>query len=680
MNKEILDISVIAANFNNEPFLDDFFSSILDSSVRPKELIIVDDGSTDKSLDVIGKYLSHPFIRLIRHETNLGFAHALNSGIRAATGKYIARIDPDDIMLPDRLQKQYDFLEQHPDIDLVGGNVIYFNSTSGKDISVSNFPIGHKRILAAYHAGDHGVQHPTIFVRTETLVKYIYNQETYPAEDYNLLATMIRDGCRFANLKEPVNRMRIHAGSISSKISYETIESTFAMRDEIFNMKSTTWRKKQYFRFIINYRRYLLSENPLMRLFYVSKAAFFHPEKAIQRFLSDIPFGIRFSYYLFLLLFFTDEIVRFFVKAPVFVSGGLILLIYHLILIKQSKQFDWKPFAAIAAFLVVATFHLFYSGFHQRNISDLFFILLFFTSYLLYSRYPEALSKKMVLAFFACSLILFIPAFFGVNPRQTHIWIDPNNLESYRKYFQGFFCQPHIGSYFFGFLGLFFGYQYTRSKTIKWLAMMLFCFIISFWTGSRTFLAAAALPTIFLLIIRKKWIIIAALTVIGISVIALIDPLLKLTYDTVFFQYFTFVKTSLNHPENLSRIMIWRSWFGEIGKFNILDWLTGKSFIASIYANQANPVIWAKDAWFHNDFLSILFSYGIVCFALYVAFIIRIYTRYKEAIRTSAFIFIFYFAMVLTAFINGLYYYYPVFLLVLFIEMANRQHVKLRRP
>ena len=110
---------------------------------------MVNDGSVDRSLEVIATYLHLPFVQLIDLPENKGFAHALNTGIEAATGKYIARIDPDDLMMPYRLEKQYNFLEQHPDIDVIGGNVLYFHGDTGKPLLRSNFPSTHQEIFRA---------------------------------------------------------------------------------------------------------------------------------------------------------------------------------------------------------------------------------------------------------------------------------------------------------------------------------------------------------------------------------------------------------------------------------------------------------------------------------------------------------------------------------------------------
>jgi glycosyltransferase involved in cell wall biosynthesis len=288
LNKQKADISVVASNYNNGPFLIEFLESILSSTVIPAELIIIDDGSTDHSLEIMSSYLHHEFIRLIKSERNQGLAHALNKGIELSAGKYIARIDPDDIVLPDRFERQYRYLEENPGIDVIGGNVVYFNNKTGNEITKSNFATDHQGILGAYRRGDHGVQHPTVMIRSEVYKRYQYNQEVYPAEDYDLFARMIRDGYRFANLGEPLNRMRVHPASISDRISYTTVDQTFVLRDEIFGGNTAKCRKKIYFGYISHYRRFLSSTNPIARILHITIASLYMPGKALKRIITFV--------------------------------------------------------------------------------------------------------------------------------------------------------------------------------------------------------------------------------------------------------------------------------------------------------------------------------------------------------------------------------------------------------
>lgn len=111
------EISVVMPVFNASRFLKEAIDSILQQTFTDFEFIIIDDCSTDNSVDIIKSY-NDGRIRLYLNEKNGGISYTLNKGIKLANSKWIARMDSDDICYPERLQKQYDFILQHPDGDL----------------------------------------------------------------------------------------------------------------------------------------------------------------------------------------------------------------------------------------------------------------------------------------------------------------------------------------------------------------------------------------------------------------------------------------------------------------------------------------------------------------------------------------------------------------------------------
>jgi glycosyltransferase involved in cell wall biosynthesis len=685
MKKEVFDISVVAANYNNAPHLNAFIESIINSTVIPKELIIVDDGSTDNSIEIIETFSIYKFIKLIKLEKNVGFANALNEGIKLVTGKYIARIDPDDIIIPDRLEKQFNYLENNKEIDIVGGNVIYFNSISGKKISTSNFPETHNQILKAYQDGDHGLQHPTAFIKTDILKKYSYAQGIFPVEDYELFARIINDGYKFANINEPVNQMRVHCNSVSNNISYKTIKETFHLRESIFDIKNKRFDIYRYYKYIFNYRKFLFSQNIILKILYILIASVYYPEKVVKKLFSDKTFSIQLSYYLFLLLFIIDSTVNYFYKLPIFVTGGIILLFYNLELLRRFKQLNKTLLVIVISFVIIAIINNIVYSFHIKNISDLFFILLFVTSYYLYKNNHHVLTVRMILVFLFGCLFLIIPSFFGINTWNSTIYMESNDLEFLRLYNQGLYRIPHIGSYFFGFLSLFFGFQYSKTKKNLYLGLAILTFFICFYIGVRTFLVAAILSAIIFLIVGKYWKVLIIPSILIILSFIFIDNIIEATRGTFVFQYFTMIKTTMTNFSRLSRITIWASWYKEMSEFGVIDYLIGKTFIASHYANEinikfldANIISKPKGLWFHSDFFSIIFSYGIWTLGLYIYFFIKIFRDFKVIIKRNFFIFTFYFSIVFSAFINGMYFYFPVFLLVPFVYMLTHSNNKIK--
>lgn len=280
--KKIVNVSIIVPNFNNGKYLKDFIQSIIESDVYPEELIIIDDGSTDDSKSILRNFTNLQFLKLIEFDQNLGLTNALNSGLEMAKSKYIMRADSDDLLTPKRIESQFQFMENNPDIDVVGCNVIYFNNKNGGKINLSNFPLKHEEIEKVYRKGEHGIQHPTAFIKGDIYRKYKY-QKIFPGEDYELFARMINEGIKFANLSESLYLMRIHSESSTSKLKYEGIRQTFEFRDNIFKTKTPKFIIYTYYQHIKYYRRFQLEENKFKKYIFLVISIFFKPSKLIKR-------------------------------------------------------------------------------------------------------------------------------------------------------------------------------------------------------------------------------------------------------------------------------------------------------------------------------------------------------------------------------------------------------------
>lgn len=280
--RPVAPLSLLSANYNNGPFLDAFIQSVLDSTVLPEELIIVDDGSTDDSMEVLRRYRHLPFLKIIAFPENRGFTTALNAGLEAAAGQYVMRADPDDLLAPQRIEKQFHYMEAHPGVDVLGCNAWYFLDTPERRINRTNFPQSHQAIVKTYHAGEHGVLHATAVVKRAVFQRYRYQKES-PGEDYDLFARMAKDGCIFHNLPEPLYMVRVHGASSSSLLQYDAIERTFRARDRIFGGRTPGLRILLYYWHILHYRKYLLASNMVQRAAYLLIAALLYPSKLLRR-------------------------------------------------------------------------------------------------------------------------------------------------------------------------------------------------------------------------------------------------------------------------------------------------------------------------------------------------------------------------------------------------------------
>lgn len=197
--------------YNAELYLSEAIQSMLNQTYTDFELIILDDCSTDNSAAVVHAF-SDTRIVYHRNEVNSGLANNLNTGLKLAKGKYIARMDGDDISLPHRLQTQVDFLESHPDIDLCSCAMQMFGADNQLWIRDRD-PEQVKITMMFYSA----VLHASSVFRRDVFEKnnLYYNQETFPAEDYDLWARAAFY-CRMVNLPDVMYLYRMHRTQVTS--------------------------------------------------------------------------------------------------------------------------------------------------------------------------------------------------------------------------------------------------------------------------------------------------------------------------------------------------------------------------------------------------------------------------------------------------------------------------------
>ena len=372
----------------------------------------------------------------------------------------------------------------------------------------------------------------------------------------------------------------------------------------------------------------------------------------------------------FLLLFLADSVVNYYVDLPLFVAGGLILLPLMIVFSKlEVKNFLTMLFIIIVFIITAVTNSILYV-YNEKNISDALFICLFVTSYYFYLGRYEEIRSLPVIIFAIASLLLFIPTFFGINAGGSTLDTGSHDIEFQREYNQGFYRIAHIASYFFGFFTIFFLFKYSISKKLSQIIFALIFFAACLYTGARTFLLAGLLAVAFYYMKNLKLRYIIAIAVFIIIIFVIRPYILEITRKTVLYQYFTIFETTVENPKRLSRFMIWRSWWGEMKYFSLRDFITGRAYYNAHLTN------WRKlnyDVWFHNDYFNIVYSYGLICLALYLYFIVQIFLQFKEKIMNNLFIWTFFFSMVIAAFLNGLYYYFPVFLIYIFFYMMKYQ-------
>lgn len=204
-------VSVVVSVRDGAPFLEQALESILSQTLHELELIVVDDGSTDQTPEILATFAARDSrVRVLQREGS-GLTAALNQGCAAAAATYVARFDGDDVALPDRLARQAELLDAHPDVGLVGG--AYFSiDAAGRRGATFNPPTGDAALrarLSRYNV----FAHPAATFRRAAFEE-VGGYRLTEAEDYDLWLR-ISEHWHLASLPEPVLAYRQHVNQIS---------------------------------------------------------------------------------------------------------------------------------------------------------------------------------------------------------------------------------------------------------------------------------------------------------------------------------------------------------------------------------------------------------------------------------------------------------------------------------
>ncbi len=208
-------ISVLLPVYNGETFIREAVESILKQSFKDFELLIINDGSTDKSGIILRDLAAADKRILLIERANAGLVSTLNEGINRARGEFIARMDADDVAYPERLERQYKHIIKKPNLGVLGTFINIINGT-GEIIRVSNYPVKPKETAQFLEQGC-PVAHPTVMMRRKAVLKTGgYRKAFSHCEDYDLWLRMSELGYEIANIPEPLLNYRMHGANVSS--------------------------------------------------------------------------------------------------------------------------------------------------------------------------------------------------------------------------------------------------------------------------------------------------------------------------------------------------------------------------------------------------------------------------------------------------------------------------------
>ncbi|MFM7662518.1 MAG: glycosyltransferase family 2 protein [Bacteroidota bacterium] len=229
-------VSVLMPVYNGEKYLKEAIDSILNQTFTDFEFLIINDGSTDTTEQIILSY-EDPRIRYAKNETNLKLIATLNKGIKLCKGRYIVRMDSDDISALDRIEKQVAFMEEHPDVGFSGTWFETFDEMGIK--GTSKYACEHDEICFKHLYQIH-LSHGTAIFRKSILDKlnFQFDTEYAHAEDYDLFTRMSLE-TKLANLPFVGCAVRHHQNEVSVKFGNIQRANSLRVRNRLFDLLDT---------------------------------------------------------------------------------------------------------------------------------------------------------------------------------------------------------------------------------------------------------------------------------------------------------------------------------------------------------------------------------------------------------------------------------------------------------
>ncbi|GLI56779.1 glycosyl transferase [Propionigenium maris DSM 9537] len=237
-------VSIIMPCYNVKKFLEEAIVSVLEQTYKNYELIVIDNGSTDGSLDIIHRYeIEHEKIKIFKADKNRGVVGARNIGIRAAQGKYIAFLDSDDVWHSDKLSRQIGFMEENAiNLSCTNYNIISEEGDDILDFILRVKEIDHKENLKYNHLGC-----STVVYNQETLGKQYFFKKAKYKEDYGLWQKILKNGEKAHVCEKPLVKYRLRENSISAdKVKMAREQWRFYKRVEGFGNVKTGYYFSAY--------------------------------------------------------------------------------------------------------------------------------------------------------------------------------------------------------------------------------------------------------------------------------------------------------------------------------------------------------------------------------------------------------------------------------------------------
>lgn len=278
-------VDIITPAYNTQEYIKDSIDSVLSQTFEDFNFIIINDGSTDDTGSIIDSYDDERIIH-IELEENAGIATALNIGLMHTESDFVARFDSDDIMFSDRLEKQLRYLNNHPEVDILGGSMCTY---MGKNHTCSqpNVIHDHKRIKTALML-TYPMAHPTIMMRKKVADSFRYDGRFIASEDLEAWTRLIHH-FTFANMNENLVHYRMRPDSETSThiqsdewvnsiyTIYQNYYNSLGIDDDVspivamkINGKVNNSAEMIFYHILDNYKEFDIDPKLLYNLFYKS--------------------------------------------------------------------------------------------------------------------------------------------------------------------------------------------------------------------------------------------------------------------------------------------------------------------------------------------------------------------------------------------------------------------------
>ncbi len=236
-----IPFSVLISVYKKEKaeYLKQALQSVINQTLKPTEIVIVKDGPLTKELDecIENFQKQHPkLFKIITFKKNRGLGLALRDGVKACKYEYIARMDSDDISKPDRFEKQFNYLQKHPEIALLGTWITEFSKDENNPDTVTKLPCTHQDILK-FAKKRNPFRHMTMVLKKEAVIEAGNYRDFLWFEDYDLWVRMLQKGYIVANIPEYLVNVRADEKMFARRGGYQYLKQDYRFQKFLLNSK-----------------------------------------------------------------------------------------------------------------------------------------------------------------------------------------------------------------------------------------------------------------------------------------------------------------------------------------------------------------------------------------------------------------------------------------------------------